>query len=366
MNCNPTLPWDFNPRCAVQELDLIWHTQRNPDQTTHYNLNGYNVKQHQESGAKKCKERAHWPAICPRSAIQILQALQAADGVTQEDKVRFGSTIIAWQMYSMCPTRTPCDFDIVKSNVLSKEDALLDAQTNRKNIIFLDLENEAVYIIVMDREDRPYGGYVGVLRNAPSVFDAYHSVDSFYLPFGMFAPLAAVVHRPEDVVFHDDGSVYATDVEEVIQTMLDDATFADPISRKRVYEAVRGMKGKPIYFPHGGLLRYLRGCVVMDAFFGINLTRSQLVALNIRRGHRIAAGNARSYIHNSILVVSRTDPFKFGVLKVVTIKQYGPLDWRMWVACESNDSNHALFPQLIGPANDFEFLDGHFNPISIT
>lgn len=363
MNCNPILPWDFCPAFCVYELDAELAKRNNSIPGSFHDVQGHKVYQGHQAGAKKCKQRANTPVICPRSAIKILQALIVADGVSRENRNRFEASIVAWQMYSILPTRRPSDVAIVKSDTMTKEAALLEARRDTKDIIFLDLQSKALYFIVMHPEERPYGGYLGVLRHSPTVFDAFNDVDSFYLPFGIFAPLAAVVHRPEDVEFRVDGSVFGDDVDEIIQTMFDTVTFADPKARKVVDEAVKCLKGcQHKYFPCGGLLSYLRHCVVMEAFFGINLTRSQHIALSVRRCHHVNDETVlQHYIHSSILVGLSDNRFKFGSLPVVTIRRNAPRDYRFWVTSVSNDANSAAFPELGSVVNDFQFLDFNFN-----
>uniref|UniRef100_A0A7S2GWC6 Uncharacterized protein n=1 Tax=Octactis speculum TaxID=3111310 RepID=A0A7S2GWC6_9STRA len=222
--------------------------------------------------------------------------------------------------------------------------------------------------------DIPYKKYVGVLRNNDPVFEAFCQVDPCYYPFGLLAPLASLVFPTGTYVYQPNGTVYEEDAERIIHEMFDDITEEDHITRDKIRQTIGRMKCCAMkYFPYSGALGYLRHCVIMDAYFGINLGFDARLSMALRRCHTIldeaqATGSndiriMRSYIHKGMFVQKPGLPSQFHTVDVCFVVPFGPRDHRAWPWHFSNAANAGCFPPVSRVVQAFEFVDNTFTTI---
>ena len=177
----------------------------------------------------------------------------------------------------------------------------------------------------------------------------------------IFSAGAIVYHDHEDE--NTRSKVYSSDAELVINTIFDDITFADPVTRKLIREQINQMACSWKYFPEHGGMALLRHQTASDWYFGTGLPDSAILSMALRNCHKISRKNMQYYIHSTVLLQTPGDPLRFSKLPVCIMRKAAPRDYRVWIAHASNLANAGLFPPVARVVRDFEFLDDHFQII---
>lgn len=250
------------------------------------------------------------------------------------------------------------------SNQTTKEDACADARRTCGNMLFLDLEQKDVYFMIFGRLDIPYKPYVGVLRDNDPIFVAFSEVDPHYYPFGLLAPLASFVFPFGSFVYRPDGKVYRRDAQMVLDELLNDITMDDIATRQYIKDIVSSMECALIYWPMCGALAFLRHSVIMDAFFGINVSERAFLSMNLRRCHKInRLCLMQNYIHEAMLIQCPSSPTYFKDVDVCAVHEISPTHYRAIPDLASNLACAPEFPQDARVVRNFEFLDNSYTTV---
>uniref|UniRef100_A0A7S2F1G4 Uncharacterized protein n=1 Tax=Octactis speculum TaxID=3111310 RepID=A0A7S2F1G4_9STRA len=332
--------------------------------------NGYSIGGNTRTGRGfiTASERANSAVISIRSLVLVLAEMAAQEPIgTIRDRLL--AYLASSEMYLLFPMRNPSRIIILRSDLTTRQGALDRSVQLLENIIFLDIQNEEIFLFLHGEMDTRYNGLNGVLQDSSNVFEHLLSaVQGDFAPFGLFAPAAFAYYNGVSPGYDADGMPFPDDVDRVLRDILLVATHDDLPAQSDIVNRVNAMTLVPQCsrsYIQSKALMYWRHAAVMDMYHQSGIPDRDVIVQGLLVGHHLNTNTLGSYIHKSVITHIPSRPFKFQFLDVCFVREYTPGDWRAWIASNSNASNILSFPGRARIVSDFKLLDGFLDEIVI-